>query len=94
MMFLPTFTEIQNFLAVIVLILGAAGLLCCIPLLLDWTDAAMRRRYPRGTDEPPVMEHRPVSLTAPAVKGFERPTVIAFERRMREAVARSGDTRR
>ena len=91
---LPTLAEIQNVLAVISLILLAAGLLCCIPLLLDWTVASWRRRHPRGTDEPQVIEHRPVSLTAPAVKGFERPNVVAFERRMREAVARNGDTRR
>ena len=94
MTFMPTLAEIQNFLAVITLILLAAGLLCCIPLLLDWTVAAWQRRHPQGTDEPPVMEHRPVSLTAPAVKGIERPNVVAFERRLREAVARNGDTRR
>ena len=94
MTYFPTLTEIENVLAVIVLVLLAAGLLCCIPLLLNWTVASWRRRHPRGTDEPQVIEHRPVSLTAPAVKGIERPNVVAFERRMREAVARNGDTRR
>ena len=94
MTYFPTLTEIENVLAVIVLVLLAAGLLCCIPLLLDGTVASWRRRHPRGTDEPQVIEHRPASLTAPAAKGFERPNVVAFERRMREAVARNGDTRR